>query len=241
MHLNFNSKFQKMKNFREWLGIIVIVISIIALGFVGFKIVASDNAENSKFVYSSLLPLVGTWVGVVLAFYFGKENYEAASKRYEKIIDKLSPDILDDVAVNQVMISKKTMVSKKWSDIKDKTVKDVIDFLIEINKTRLPILENDGRVKYIIHSSLLTKPFKDDKNQVQSANTSEKMSAFIQNHLGVVDSIILVNEDEILENVRKTMNSKPECKDVFIENSSSELVGWLTDTLILRYINSKKL
>lgn len=241
MHLNFNSKFQKMKNFREWLGIIVIVISIIALGFVGFKIVASDDAENSKFVYSSLLPLVGTWVGVVLAFYFGKENYEAASKRYEKIIEKLSPDILDDVAVNQVMISKKTMVSKKWSDIESKSVKDIIDFLIEIEKSRLPILDKNGNVKYIIHSSLLTKPFKDSKNQVQAANTSQSISAFVQQYSGVIGTIVTVNDNEILENVRKTMNSKPNCKDVFVLDNDKKLVGWLTDTLILRYINSKKL
>lgn len=166
------------KNFREWLAIIIIAISVIVLGIVGYKIVAGNNPDNSKFVYSSLLPLVGTWVGVVLAFYFGKENYEAASKGYEKIIDKLSPDVLDNVAVNQVMISKKTMVSKKWSEIKDKTVKEIIDFLIEINKTRLPVLADDTSVKYIIHSSLLTKPIKDSENQIKIADTSEKMSVF---------------------------------------------------------------
>jgi len=230
-----------MKNFREWLGIIVIVISIIALGFVGFKIVATNNADNSKFVYSSLLPLVGTWVGVVLAFYFGKENYEAASKRYEKIIDKLSPDILDDVAVNQVMISKKTMVSKKWSEIENKKVKDIIDFLIEIDKSRLPILDDNGNIKYIIHSSLLTKPLKDQNNQVQAADTNQSINAFVQKNLTVIEAILQVDEKEILENVRKTMNSKPNCKDVFVINNDKKLVGWLTDTLILRFINSQKL
>ena len=65
-----------MKNFREWLGIVVIVISVIVLGFVGYKIIGQGQSEDYQFVYSSLLPLVGTWVGVVLAFYFGKENYE---------------------------------------------------------------------------------------------------------------------------------------------------------------------
>lgn len=64
---------------------------------------------------------------------------------------------------------------------------------------------------------------------------------FVEKHKGVVDSIILVKEDEILENVRKTMNSKPNRKDVFVVDNDKKLVGWLTDTLILRYINSKKL
>ncbi len=230
-----------MKNFREWLGMIVIVISILALAFVGYSIVSTNNIDNSKFVYSSLLPLVGTWVGVVLAFYFGKENYEAASKRYEKIIDKLSPDLLDDVAVSQVMISKKTMVFKKWSEIKDKSVHELLDFLLEIDKSRLPVIGDDGKVKYIIHSSLLTKPYKNSENEVQRINSSEKLSDFITKHKGIVDLIVLVKDNDILENVRKVMNSKPNCKDVFVENDSGVLQGWLTDTLILRYINSKKI
>jgi len=230
-----------MKNFREWLGIIVIAISVIALGVVGFKIVAEGKSEDYQFVYSSLLPLVGTWVGVVLAFYFGKENYEAASKRYEKIIEKLSPDILDDVAVNQVMISKKTMVSKTWSDVENKTVKEIIDFLVEIDKSRLPILDENGNIKYIVHASLLTKYFKDAQNQVQATDTSQKMSVFVKEHLNIVGAIELVSDTEILENVRRMMNSKPNCKDVFVINSENVLVGWLTDTLILRYINSKKI
>ena len=67
------------------------------------------------------------------------------------------------------------------------------------------------------------------------------MSAFVKKNEKIVKTIMLVKENEILENVRKTMNSKPECKDVFVENNDNQLVGWLTDTLILRYINSKKL
>ena len=78
-----------MKNFREWLGIIVVFISIIVLSFVGYKIIAVGKSVDYQFVYSSLLPLVGTWVGIVLAFYFGKENYEAARKRYENRIYEL--------------------------------------------------------------------------------------------------------------------------------------------------------
>ena len=230
-----------MKNFRELLGIMVIAVSVLALTFVGYKIVSEGGTEDYEFVYSSLLPLVGTWVGVVLAFYFGKENYEAASKRYENIIDKLSPDILDDVKVNQIMIAKKTMVAKKWDDIQDKTVKDVIDFLLGVEKSRLPILDANGKVKFIIHDSLLSKPNKNEQNEIQAADPAEKMSAFVSKHLGVIDQIVMVKEDDILENVRKTMNSKPNCRDVFVEDNNGNLVGWLTDTLILRYINTKKL
>ena len=90
-----------MKEFREKLGLIVIIISVIILGLVGAIIIWKDSSK-AQFVYTSLLPMVGTWVGVVLAFYFGKENYEAASKGLENIINKLTPDVLDDIPVSQI-------------------------------------------------------------------------------------------------------------------------------------------
>jgi hypothetical protein len=36
--------------------------------------------ESAQLLVSSLLPVFGTWVGTVLAFYFSKENFEAANR-----------------------------------------------------------------------------------------------------------------------------------------------------------------
>ncbi len=231
-----------MKNFRERLSLLVIGISAIVLLFVTYKILSHNNAgpDDYQFVYSSILPLLGTWVGSVLAFYFGKENYEAASRQYEKMIDKLTPEILDDVMVNQIMISKKTMVLKKWEDIKTKTVKEVTDFMMEIDKSRLPILDTQGKIKYIIHASILSKPVKDASDKSKPVDTAQKMEDFIKIYTGMVDQIVLVKENEILEKVREKLNATPNCKDVFVEDVNGNLLGWITDTLVLRYINSKK-
>ncbi|MGI9547265.1 MAG: CBS domain-containing protein [Flavobacteriaceae bacterium] len=229
-----------MKNFRDWLSIIIIAISSIVLGIVGYKIIAQGDTEDYQYVYSSLLPLIGTWVGAVLAFYFGRENYEVASKGYEKIIQKLSPDVLDDVLVSQIMIAKKTMVSQNWEDIKDQTVQKTIEFLIGIDKSRLPVLDEKGSIKYIIHDSLLSKPMKQG-GAAMAANTTQNMVSFVKNFEGIIDNIVWVDENDILENTRKKMNETPNCKDVFVKNAQGELVGWLTDTLILRFINSKNI
>jgi len=51
-------------------------------------------------MFNVIIPLLATWIGTVLAFYFGRENFEAASKQYKSIINQLTPDILDDVEVN---------------------------------------------------------------------------------------------------------------------------------------------
>ncbi|MDR0691719.1 MAG: hypothetical protein LBF69_01630 [Prevotellaceae bacterium] len=68
-------------DFREKMskGIIyTIVIGTLAIGI--FLLVAEicfDRGDSGiPFVTQSLLPLWGTWVGTILAFYFGKSNFE---------------------------------------------------------------------------------------------------------------------------------------------------------------------
>src|SRR4051795_5991752 len=68
---------------RKWLaaGIIgasifaILVISGLAIGLAG-----SSRAETSRLVFSAVLPLLGTWVGTVLAFYFARDNLQAATE-----------------------------------------------------------------------------------------------------------------------------------------------------------------
>jgi hypothetical protein len=226
---------------RAWLGIGVIIISILALVLVGIKIIANNEGEDAKFVYSSLLPLVGTWVGVVLAFYFGKENYEAVSKDYRQIIDKLSPEVLDDIPAGQIMISRKTMISRKWSELKGQSIKEVRDFLMNVEKSRLPILNDKGKVIYIIHTSMLSRPEKDAQGNSQPPKDNEKMETFVKRYEAIFGQIVEAKREDKVETVRGIMNSKPGCKDVFVKGADETTIGWLTDTLILRYMNSKRL
>ena len=43
-------------------------------------------AESSRLVFNALLPLLGTWVGTVLAYYFSRKNFEAASQSVERMV-----------------------------------------------------------------------------------------------------------------------------------------------------------
>lgn len=188
------------------------------------------EVQDIKDLLGLLLPLFGTWVGTVLAYYFGKENFEAASKRYENIIQKLTPDVLDDISIKQIMIDQATMVSKEESVSSGLTVNDLIVFLDSISKSRLPILNNQ-KIKYIIHKSTLLEA---------KANGDEvlKLSEFVSNtkYSALLVNFITIEEEEKLEDVRKMMTSKDKCKDAFVCNKGGVLTGWLTDTLIIRYI-----
>src|SRR5215470_1127822 len=71
---------------RRWLTFVVVLISvsgIVALGIAGIivkTVGANDPFEKIKYVSATILPLLASWVGTILAFYFSKENLVAATQ-----------------------------------------------------------------------------------------------------------------------------------------------------------------
>lgn len=220
---------------RNLLAIITIAFSIIAIIIVSWVYIKNNNdAEATERVFSALLPLFATWVGTVLAFYFGRENFEAASERYEQIITKLSPEVLDDIEVSKIMITEKTMVKREYDTIKSKTVKDLVTFLELVDKSRLPILEA-GKPKYVIHKPLLDTVIGED-----AANANMKLTDFETKakYKDEISCYVTVSSSEILESVISKLNKK-KCKNGFVIDEDGKVVGWVTDTLIFRYIGSE--
>jgi hypothetical protein len=72
------------KSARTWLAIGLPVASLLAVTILSIVIInredASDKGAAAQNVLHTVLPLVGTWVGTIIAFYFTKENFEAATR-----------------------------------------------------------------------------------------------------------------------------------------------------------------
>src|SRR4051794_9075198 len=45
-----------------------------------------------QYVLGVLLPLWGTWIGTILAYYYSKDNFEVANKSVQQLVDKLTSD-----------------------------------------------------------------------------------------------------------------------------------------------------
>ncbi len=146
------------------------------------------------------------------------------------MINKLTPEILDDVLVRQMMITRKTMVSMTLAEAQKKTVADLITFLNSVDKSRLPILKGD-EVECIIHKSTLL--------DAQSKNTGTDpipYATFAKDFEGMIKSLLLVDEGDSLEKVRQQIKDQSNVKDVFVVDAGKKVIGWITDTLILRYM-----
>ena len=224
---------QENISYRDKLALIIITatfIAIIILSFLYYYYSEPKDEAPSK-IFSTLIPLFATWIGTVLAFYFGRENFEAASNRYEQIISKLTPEILDDIPVNQIMITTKTMVKKNMSEIQEMSIKDVIDFLVSVDKSRLPVIE-EQKVKYILHKSTLLSLI-----QADPSKASSKIVEFISANEST-KSFLAFNQKVILEDIVNQLKMREDIKDVFLYNDNDVLAGWLTDSLIMRYMTS---
>src|SRR5688572_6020838 len=66
-------------------GIAIFGLSVVSL--IGAMRVGPEQFDAaSQRIFSSLLPLLGTWVGTVLAYYFSSKNFETASQSVERMV-----------------------------------------------------------------------------------------------------------------------------------------------------------
>ena len=62
-------------------GVTILGIVVICLAPDG-----KSKSDAAQLVFGSVLPLLGTWVGTVLAFYFAKANFESAARHAKDLL-----------------------------------------------------------------------------------------------------------------------------------------------------------
>jgi len=134
------------------LGGLIILLSLVA---------ASAAMDKAKTVFDSLLPVFGTWVGTLLAFYFGKANFESGARIAQ---GGTGADRLRSVAVKDKMIGPSKITTlppdlqgKQNSEI---PLKKVSDHLKSVNLDRLPLFagnKDSGVAEKVVHLSKIEK------------------------------------------------------------------------------------
>lgn len=68
-------------------------------------IVIFGNSPNSPNIFNAVLPVFVTWVGTLLAYYFGKDNYESGAQHSADLArDLTGAEKLRKIPVTSVMI-----------------------------------------------------------------------------------------------------------------------------------------
>src|SRR5712691_1865567 len=80
-------------NFTDMLAYWVVFLAfdgIFLLNYFVLRNTTKDALEAAKYVFAAVLPLLGTWVGTVLAHYFQKENLAAATQSISDLASKVA-------------------------------------------------------------------------------------------------------------------------------------------------------
>jgi hypothetical protein len=224
---------------------------LLALGVVGFSVTAvavlaavvllrSSNPENSaQLILTAVLPLFGSWVGTVLAFYFSRENFESASRHTADLVQRFGPDErLRAISVKSVMRPLDQAKTFTLSKAEDQVLlqADIIAAMGDLK--RLPVLDPQGRPKYMIHRSTLTDFI---LAQVSAGKDATKLT--LKNLLDDKDANAAVTQGfktlaptATLADAKAFIDQYRLCLDVFITDDgtpNTRMIGWLTNNAIL--------
>jgi hypothetical protein len=127
-----------------------------------------------------LVPMIGTWVGTLLAYYFSGDNFTKASQSVSKLVDQITTDKLKAIPVTQAMIPKTGIQLVQLPAGNDEASVNLKTGIVDRYRdpvTRLPVLDDQGRVKYIIHQSLVYKYIADKVIAGGERNTGRRQVA----------------------------------------------------------------
>jgi hypothetical protein len=205
-------------------------------------------AAARKEIFGVLVPLFGTWVGTILAFYFSRENFERANATVNRMVEKLTPEQeLLKTAARQVMKSRSAIrgiVLDKDVTETTVTLKTLYDFLGK-GLTRIPVFGPGDTIKYIILDSTLAKFVAERtiSRQAEFDPATFTLAQFLaakiadENVSAIVKKFAVVKTDVTLADARTAMLAIEGARDVFLTKNGTALEpveGWLTNTDITR-------
>lgn len=249
MALNKEKNLNERQDWRRFrLSLIIIIASIGILVLVFLKEYTADTGLKPETIFTAVVGLAGTWVGTILAFYYSKDNFEAAARSTQELVKQVQGEKLDNIFAREVMLGLSKITYLQIEE--GKTDEDYsLEYILNkyLNKyNRLPVLAIDSRPRFIIYESTIDnfiskKIFKDnvDAEEVQKLNLSDLASDVNSGKL--IRGFATVKEDESLGLVKTLMersvidpsvDENVYIGDAFVTttgDAKSPVIGWLTD------------
>ncbi len=242
-------------------GVILIILLIMGWHYIAPSVKPDKTIDNSSFnnikeLFNILLPVIGTWMGTLLAFYFSKDNFAAANQQVKDLTDRITgtDQKLQLQKVSDVMIKVKDGMLLTLADeaaFKASQLDVLRKKMVETQTERLPILET-GTLKFIfliyrttidrfilgalegtihIPNKQITPQNKQNLTVQDMYDSDDPLFKQIQ---GVKYCFLPANAT--LDKAKEAMQDNTICQDVFItQNGTNDepVLGWITNTLVI--------
>jgi hypothetical protein len=207
-----------------------------------------SNGDKGDVILQTLIPLWGTWLGTVLAFYFGKNNFDAATKSYQAVIEKLTPnEKMAKLLVKDYMVPLNKIEYLRYDAEKDNKIYDILAYKRFEGYKRFAVFDNEGVAKYIIHRSLFDQFIASKVNEGMGIEDIKNLTLerFIKDSDEAIKDILknsfaVVSIKASMLEAKVKMDSIPQCLDVFITETGAaneRVEGLITNNIILKEAN----
>jgi len=202
--------------------------------------------SNIKDIIGLFLPIIGTWMGTILAYYFSRENFESANRSMQQTINKLtSEEKLKSTKATSVMIPlsgiEHPFKGDKTAD--NITIKELLDFLNEKKRNRIVVMDSNNIVSKVIHRSVINSFISDQVlNNKQTSEAVEQLKIADMEKSDKPDvknvlqnGVAFVPQDATLFDAQQKMIANKDCQDVFITptgSSTEAVIGWVTNSIV---------
>ena len=228
---------------RRMIAFWIIIASVVGIaGVAALAIIfakdGTQRADTTRLIFTSMLPLFGTWVGTVLAFYFTRDSLEAATESTLSTL-RASGTFDDGTPVTSVMIPVSKIAAMRVAAggvADDILLHDVFQKMEDSGFLRIPILGDSGQVLYIVHRVIIDQFAGSlSKDPSDAAAFSETLGALlaVAELKALVEAYAFVAQDDVLSDARAAMRAVEGANDVFVTASgqrSEAIIGWLTNT-----------
>lgn len=195
----------------------------------------------------ALLPMIGIWVGTVLAFYFSRENFNAAARNAERLarvgINQEQAQ-LQALTVGDVMIRRGQM--RVFKGEKDDPMEESLTtlklFFDEHAGLNRALILKEDRPKLVIHKSSLLERLQGPgvmRFATVEAEDEVTIKAFVEEPAWswLSHAFICVKASDSLDTVKRRMSVRDKCADAFVTETGDEagtVVGYVSDVDITR-------
>jgi hypothetical protein len=241
----------------------IVILSIIILaGSLFASWVKSDVSifnDTAHFLLSTLLPLFATWVGTVLAFYFSRENFAAASSNTLELLRAAGAEKLRSIPITKGMIQRSQMVVFQLPPAGQFTDAKITDVHSMFSRTgangqrisRLVFLDSSDNFVAVMHRSIWmelltvgyqrTPPINQVTDPIKTLLETPVQGASGTYERLMRDSVAYVGGSQTLADAKSAMEAVTNCQDVMVTQSGakgSPVVGWITNADLARLSNA---
>ena len=253
---------------REWIALGVLITSIIAVGLISIVVITTAEEtkrdEASRRVMDSTLPLYGTWVGTILAFYFSRNAFEAASRATDRttaaVFQRANSDLVSASPLPDntlAKISLKSLANDLVFRQEDptKSLQEVVAELESRDRYRTIVVEVvDADKKYIKYADLVYRinasaflaqsQTRDSNPQVGEGRA--QVPPTLKNYLiwrhgqgeKAQPIVVFLSQSATLADADAKLKETTGCRDVIVTTDGqreSPVVAYVTDTDINEY------